>query len=103
MRRFRQSTHKPAKRTAGITAAEGSYTIPLIKPGQYELVITADGFRQYRRAGIALETGVTARVDAQLEVGTVSDSVTVQAEAPLLSSETSSVGSVIRNSTIANM
>src|SRR3954469_19154912 len=94
---------KTGETYSGLTGSEGSYTLPLIKPGEYELIITGDGFKHYRRSGITLETGLTARVDVQLEVGAVSDSITVRAEAPLLSSETSSVGSVVRNSTIANM
>jgi hypothetical protein len=88
---------------SGVTAVNGSYTIPLVKPGDYELLVGAPGFKQYRRTGITLETGATARVDVQLEIGAVADSVTVEADAPLLNTDTSSVGSVVRNSTIANM
>lgn len=85
------------------TSGTGGYTIPLVKPGEYELTIAAQGFKQYRRPGIRLETGSTARVDAQLEVGGVAESVTVEASAPLLNTDTSSLGSVVRNNTIANM
>ena len=88
---------------SSLTAASGGYTVPLIKPGRYDLTVEAQGFKQYRQTGITLETGATARVDLQLEIGAVADSVTVEADAPLLNADTSSVGSVVRNSTIANM
>jgi hypothetical protein len=88
---------------AGVTTANGLYTIPLIKPGEYELTAEAQGFKQYRQTGIRLETGASARIDLALEVGAVAESVTVEASAPLLNSENSSVGSVVRNSTIASM
>lgn len=87
----------------GVSGANGLYTIPLVKPGDYELQATAAGFKQYRRTGIRLDTGATARLDVALEVGVVAESVTVDAAAPLLQTETSSVGSVVRNGTIANM
>ncbi|MBI3681805.1 MAG: TonB-dependent receptor [Acidobacteria bacterium] len=81
----------------------GAYTIPLIKPGAYELTAEASGFKQFRQRGIVLETGVPSRVDVQLEVGGVNESVTVEAATPQLRTETSSVGAVIRHETIANM
>lgn len=85
------------------TSANGSYTLPLVKPGTYELSVSATGFKQYRRPGVKLETGATARVDLQLEIGALAESVTVEADAPLLNTDTSSLGSVVRNSTIASM
>lgn len=88
---------------SGLTTAAGSYTIPLIKPGQYELIVSAQGFKQYHQKGITLETGTTARVDLQLEIGAVAESVTVEASAPLLNSDTSSLGSVVNNNSIASL
>ncbi|HYP05794.1 MAG TPA: TonB-dependent receptor, partial [Bryobacteraceae bacterium] len=85
------------------TTANGLYTIPLIKPGDYELTAEAAGFKQFRRTGLRLETGAALRVDLALEVGEVAETITVEAAAPLLSTDTSSVGSVVRNSTIASM
>ena len=88
---------------AASTTADGNYTLPLVKPGQFELTVSAQGFKQYRRPGITLETGATVRVNLQLEIGAVADSVTVESEAPQLNTDTSSLGSVVRNNTIANM
>jgi hypothetical protein len=85
------------------TTAAGIYTIPLIKPGDYELTAEAPGFKQFRRTGLRLETGSTVRVDIALEIGEVAETVTVEAAAPLLNTDTSSVGSVVRNNTIASM
>ncbi|HYI97690.1 MAG TPA: carboxypeptidase regulatory-like domain-containing protein, partial [Bryobacteraceae bacterium] len=85
------------------TPANGLYTIPLIKPGEYELSTEAPGFKQFRQASLRLETGSTVRVDIALEVGEVAETVTVEASAPLLNTDTSSIGSVVRNSTISSM
>ena len=88
---------------SGVSSANGLYTIPLIKPGEYELQAEAPGFKQHLQTGIRLETGSSARIDIALEVGAVAETVTVEASAPLLNTDTSSNGSVVRNSTIANM
>lgn len=85
------------------SSAAGSYTIPLLKPGSYEIRVEHTGFKQFRQTGIVIETGVPARTDIHLEVGAVAESVTVQAEAPLLKTESASVGNVVRRETIANM
>lgn len=87
----------------GSTENDGLYTIPLIKPGEYNLMAEATGFKQFRQTGIRLETGSSVRIDFTLDVGTIAESVTIEASAPLLSSDNSSVGSVVRNSTIASM
>lgn len=87
----------------GVTTSSGTYTIPLIKPGDYTLLAEAKGFKQVQQTGVRLETGATVRIDFTLDVGTIAETVTVEATAPLLSTDNSSVGSVVRNSTIANM
>ena len=85
------------------TNETGNYTIPFIKPGTFELIVMTPGFKQYTRAGIRLDTASNVRADAVLEVGEVTESVTVEADVPLLKTENSSVGGVIKNTSIANM
>jgi len=81
----------------------GLYAIPLVKPGRYELVAEHQGFKQFRQRGIELETGIPSRADIRLEVGGVTETISVEASIPQLRTETSSIGSVVRNETIANM
>ena len=88
---------------SGASHESGYYTIPLIKPGPYELTAEASGFKQYRQRGIVLETGIPARADVRLELGGVTETVTVDSTVPLIRTESSAVGAVIRNETIANM
>ncbi|MGH9840448.1 MAG: TonB-dependent receptor domain-containing protein [Blastocatellia bacterium] len=86
-----------------VTSESGSYTIPLIKPGDYTLTVEARGFKVARHTGIILETGTPARVDVTLEVGAVTDVVNIAATAPILQTENASVGTVIRNESIVNL
>ncbi|MCX6603333.1 MAG: TonB-dependent receptor, partial [Acidobacteria bacterium] len=81
----------------------GIYAIPLLKPGRYDIQVEHPGFKNFRQTGLVIETGLPSRADIRLEVGGVGESITVEAEAPLLKTESSSVGNVVRRETIANM
>jgi len=71
---------------AGSTGT-GNYTLASLPAGTYELSVNATGFKKYVRPGITVQVAETTRVDATLEVGATSDTVTVNAEAPLLKTE----------------
>ena len=81
-------------RTA-ITAQDGTYSVPGLAPGTYQVRIDLNGFRPLIRQGVRLATGETVRLDVQLEVGGVTEGITVNADASLLRSETSGLGHVI--------
>ena len=78
-----------------VTDAQGSYTLPFLKPGNYRLVVEAPGFKKLIRDQIVLNVGQTAGIDLQLEVGQASDSVTVAADSAVLDTESSDRGLVI--------
>src|SRR5580692_10748527 len=50
------------------TKDEGSYYVPFLAAGPYELRVEAAGFKKYVRTGIVLHAGETPRVDVQLEI-----------------------------------
>ena len=59
--------------------------------GTYEFTVTAMGFKKLVRPGVTVQVAETTRQDATLEVGAVSDTVTVTGEAPLLKTESGEV------------
>ena len=77
--------------TASKSNDVGEYTVPYLPQGLYTVAVVAPGFQTYKKAGIALTNKVTVRVDAQLTVGSVSQTVEVQASTAQLQTETSSV------------
>ncbi|MEZ5352234.1 MAG: TonB-dependent receptor [Bryobacteraceae bacterium] len=85
------------------TNAQGEYTFPYLTPGRYRLQVEASGFASQNRTGIVLELGRVSRLDITVQVGQVAESVEVTGAAPLLESETSSVGQFIENKTIVDM
>ena len=66
----------------------GMYTFSQLLPGHYSLGVTKPGFREHRRTGIELISSQTARIDVQLALGQVSESVEVNATTTLVDSQT---------------
>lgn len=77
------------------TAADGNYTVPLLKAGTYTLEVTAAGFKSEIRKDIILQIQQVAQQDFRLQVGDVQQQVTVEGAAPLLNTESTEVGNVI--------
>ncbi len=80
------------------TNEAGSYTISPLIPGTYELKMTTSGFKTKVQTGIVLETGAVVKVDGQLEVGAVTESVEVTAAAAMLQTQETSVAGVVTQS-----
>src|SRR2546422_4072047 len=78
-----------------VSSERGSYNVPLLPVGAYEITTTMPGFKQEVRSGINLVVGQEAVVDLTLEVGAAAEQVTVTEEAPLVNTTTSSTSGVI--------
>src|SRR5579859_4773076 len=87
----------------GRSGSAGEYTISNLLPGIYEVTIDKAGFKQLREANLELKADQTARLDAPLEIGAVSQSIEVNAQTPLINSETSSKGDVVAPQEIAEI
>jgi hypothetical protein len=68
------------------TNASGAYRIPLVRPGDYTLVVSAAGFEQ-TSVSVAVAAGTVAAADVRLTVGSASQTVEVTASAPILHTE----------------
>jgi hypothetical protein len=87
----------------GTINGEGEYTIPSLPIGQYKITVRSQGFKEYTQTGITLQVGQNARVDVQLQVGSVTESVNVSAEALTIDTESTTVGEVIDNRRIESI
>jgi hypothetical protein len=83
--------------TKTITDDGGNYKVPFLKPGIYTLSVELSGFKKYVREGIELGISQVATIDATLEIGEISQSVTVTGAAPLIESANADRGGVIDN------
>src|SRR5260370_24976199 len=77
------------------TNSAGSYIAPELPIGPYSVSAEASGFKRCERTGIKLDYNDTVRADAVLEVGNLSESVTVEAGAVRVESETLDVSDLI--------
>jgi hypothetical protein len=75
-------------KTVSVTNSSGIYDVPSVPTGSYIITFSKPGFKDLVRKGITLQIQTIA-VDAALQVGSASETVTVTAEAPLLQTETS--------------
>ena len=86
-----------------VTDETGSFTAPFLTPGTYAVEVNVQGFRRWRREGVILQVNQRARVDVTLEVGGIEETTTVVAEAPLLRTDSSEVGTVIEERAIKEL
>src|SRR2546422_432267 len=85
-----------ATRYETISTETGNYTLSQLPAGVYQLSVELPGFKRYVRQGITVLVAQTLRIDVALEVGAATDEVTVNADAPLLRTESSDVSYVIK-------
>ena len=82
---------------------QGRYTVVSVLPGNYEMVVTAPGFRTQTRKGVLVTINNVTRVEARLEVGQVSERVTVEATAAALQTDRSDTRAEFSNKTVVEL
>src|SRR5262249_32213753 len=88
---------------SAITNETGAYVLPNLPVGPYRLEATLPGFRTYVRTGIILQVGNNTAVNVLLEVGQVSETVEVQANAMLVETRATGVSQVIDNTRVLEL
>ncbi len=73
--------------TTTVTTGEGAYYVPYLIPGDYRVTVKAPGFKEFVREGLTLRSAEVPRVDIVLELGAVTENVTVSGAATLLNTE----------------
>jgi outer membrane receptor protein involved in Fe transport len=87
---------------ADVTAA-GVYRALLLPVGRYRLTVTAGGFATAVREPIAVSVGEVVRLNVQLSVSAVAETVTVAADAPLVDARTNALGRVVTGREIVDL
>ncbi len=85
------------------TNGSGYYALSLLPPASYSLDVEAPGFSGFKQNNFRLNVGDALTINATLQVGTVSQQVTVTGQPSALQTETSSLGQVIPNKTIVDL
>jgi hypothetical protein len=85
------------------TAADGTFSIPLLPVGLYKVEISKSGFQKIVRTGISLAVNDNATLDVTLPVGSLSESVTVSAAAPLLETQSGTLKGLVDEQRIVGL
>jgi hypothetical protein len=81
----------------------GGYAFPNVEPGTYTLVVTMPGFQTFRATDVRVSGNSVARIDATLQLGAVSESVTISGEAARLQTDRADVRYEVDSITLNNM
>src|SRR5579884_4047304 len=85
------------------SGTDGTYVLPNLPIGPYILEVTREGFSKFAQTGIVLEVSTSPTIDVTLQVGSVSDQVTVEAGALQVETRTQSVGQVVDTQRVLEM
>lgn len=86
------------------TNATGNYTFSVLQVGNYVITVQASGFATFASPALSLSVGQHLRVDAKLQVGQASQTVSISASAvPLLETQTSTIGSTLTPTQVENL
>src|SRR5690606_21469262 len=81
----------------------GFFVLPGLQPGVYRVTVSAEGFRAYSQSDVTLNVEQVARLDVQLEIGSIAETVEVTNAAPLLETSRATMGTVIENKQIMDL
>ena len=91
------------KQVTVVTNGDGNYTSPPLTVGEYRIEARMTGFRSAVNNSVTLQIQQTLKQDFNLEVGQVSETVVVTAQAAVLETTTSSIGKVVDNRRILDL
>lgn len=86
-----------------VTSENGDYEFQNAKPGTYSVTVTRPGFRTFSATGIRLDARQTARVDAALEVGELSQTVEVSAVAGVIATDSPQIASTLNADRVVSL
>ena len=85
-----------------VSTETGDFTVPFLAPGAYRVEVDMPGFRKYVRDNVLLRIQDRVNVDVKMEIGSQTETVTVQGAATILETSTASVGSVVSQQAVAD-
>ena len=88
---------------ATVTSDAGLYSLANLPPGRYSVTVEGPNMKNYVREGVTVQTGSTVALDIQMQLGGVSENVTVSADASQLETATSDIGATVQQTLVDNL
>ena len=88
---------------SAVTDDNGNYAIPNLPTGPYRLEVMLQGFRSYVQTGIVLQVAATPTINAVLSVGSLEETVSVEAAAPLVDVRSTGISEVVEQERILEL
>ncbi len=88
---------------SAVTDETGAYAIRNLQPGTYTIKASLQGFKEYVQTGVPVDPSDVLRIDAKLEVGALTESVTVTTEAALLKTDKADVSVNLKPADVVNL
>ena len=85
------------------SGGDGSFVFPSLPIGPYMLEVSKAGFTKYLQSGIVLQVDSNPTIDAALKVGSVTEQVVVEANAAMVETQSTGVGTVVDNQRVVEM
>lgn len=89
-------------RTAS-TGAAGNYSFPTVNTGTYSVSVQSDGFQAFLTTGVVVSQNNVTRVNARMEIGQITETVTVEASAATLQTDRAEVRQEVTETTLKNV
>jgi hypothetical protein len=90
-------------KTSTRTDTAGNYVLTPLKIGNYAVAVEAQGFKKETRGGVVLQVQDRVRVDFALQIGSISEAISIEADVPVVQTESSSLGDVIASRQITDL
>jgi hypothetical protein len=86
-----------------VTNDQGIYRVPSLQPGIYRMTLDKDGFKSIVKSGVELHVQDVASINFELQIGSVNETVTVEAGGLVINTTDGSVSTVIDQKYVKNM
>jgi hypothetical protein len=86
-----------------VTDSSGTYSVPALLSGLYEVTAGKEGFQTYTASGVRLYSAQTARIDVVLQVGSIRQAITVESPVPLVQTDSMGISNSVSTTQLQNL
>ena len=97
-------THKETNFSReAVSTATGMYTFTNVQPGAYDVKVSLQGFREFVKTDVPVSVNQISRVDVRLDIGALTETITVQSAAELLQTDKADVHTELKSAEITSL